>query len=300
MHIGIGVDGRSISTAVEGTREAAEAGFDSVWFANIFGIDAITACAVAGAQVPNISLGTAVVPTFPRHPFAMAQQAVTAQDAAGGRFVLGIGLSHQVVIESMLGLSFDRPARHMREYLSVLMPLLREGKVSFTGDLYSVRANLERPSGGPPVLVAALGPAMLKLTGELADGTVTWVTGTKTLADHIVPSLTAAAEAAGRPAPRVVAGLPVCLTSDADRAREQAAGVFQVYGQLPSYRAMLDREGAEGPADVAIVGDEQAVRDGVRRLAEAGVTTFNAAVFGERDERDRTRALLAELNRNAG
>lgn len=297
MRIGIGVETSSIAATIEGVRRAADRGFASAWFSNIFGVDAITTAAVVGSHVPGIALGTAVVPTFPRHPYAMAQQAVTAQDASGGRFILGIGLSHQVVIESMLGLSFDKPARHMREYLSVLMPLLREGKVSFKGDVYSVQATLERPGGAPPVLVAALGPVMLRLTGELADGTVTWMTGRQTLAEHVTPTLTSAAEAAGRPAPHVVAGVAVCVTADADAAREQAAKTFSVYGQLPSYRAMLDREGAEGPADVAVVGDEDTVAAAVRSFADAGVTDFNAVVFGGREDRERTYAVLAELAR---
>jgi F420-dependent oxidoreductase-like protein len=295
MRIGIGVDGRDIKTAIEGTKRAADAGFASAWFANIFGLDAISTCAVVGSHVDGIALGTAVVPTYPRHPFAMAQQAATAQDAAGGRFILGIGLSHQVVIEGMLGFSFDKPARHMREYLQVLVPLLRDGKVAHSGEVYNVRANLDRPAGGPPVLVAALGPVMLKLTGELADGTITWMAGVQTLADHIVPTLSKAATDAGRPDPHVVAGLPVCLTANPDAARQQAAKVFEVYGQLPSYRAMLDREGVEGPADIAIVGSEAEIEAGVRRLADAGVTDFNAAVFGEREERDRTSEVLAQL-----
>jgi F420-dependent oxidoreductase-like protein len=225
----------------------------------------------------------------------MAQQAASAQDATGGRFVLGIGLSHQVVIESMLGMSFDKPARHMREYLSVLMPLLRDGAVSFQGELYAVRANLERPAGAPPVLVAALGPTMLRLTGEMADGTITWMTGPRTLSEHIGPAVREAAAAAGRPDPQVVAGLPVCVTDNPDGAREQAAKMFEVYGQLPSYRAMLDREGAAGPADVALVGDEDTVAAAVRGLADGGVTEFNAAVFGSREERRRTHEVLAGL-----
>lgn len=295
MRIGVGVDTSSIASTIEGVRRAADAGFASVWFSNIFGLDAIGTAAVAGSRVPGIALGTAVVPTFPRHPFSMAQQAATAADATGGRFILGIGLSHQVVIESMLGLSFDKPARHMEEYLSVLMPLLRDGKVDFKGEVYAVRATLERPGGAPPVLVAALGPRMLRITGELADGTITWMTGQKTLADHVTPKITAAAEAAGRPAPHVVAGVPVCVTHDVTAAREQAAKTFAVYGQLPSYRAMLDREGADGPADLAIAGDEDAVASAVRSYADAGVTDFNAVIFGDGEARERTYKVLAGL-----
>jgi F420-dependent oxidoreductase-like protein len=298
MRIGIGVDGSTVDKAVEGVRQAKADGFASAWFSNIFGADGITLCAIAGREVEGIEVGTAVVPTFPRHPHAMAQQAITAHAATGGRFVLGIGLSHQVVIESMFGLSFDKPARHMREYLGVLLPLLREGSVSHDGDLYTVQATLDpigSPAGGPKVMLAGLGPVMLTLTGSLTDGTITWMTGPKTIASHIKPALEAAAVEAHRPAPRIVCGLPICVTDDPDGARETAAKAFQVYGQLPSYRAMLDREGAAGPADVAIVGPEDQVLDGIDQLREAGVTDFNAAVFGDPDQVARTRALLQTL-----
>jgi F420-dependent oxidoreductase-like protein len=297
VRIGVGVEAKSVAGAIEGVRRAADAGFDSAWFSNIFGLDAITTSAVVTSHVPGIAVGTAVVPTFPRHPFAMAQQAATAHDASGGRFILGIGLSHQLIVESMWGMSFDKPVRHMREYLSVLMPLLRDGKVDFKGEVYSVQATLERPSGSPPVLVAALGPTMLRLTGEFADGTLTWMVGVRTLAEHVVPTLTAATSAAGRPDPHVVAGVPICVTDDRDAARERAASTFSLYGRLPSYRAMLDREGAAGPEDLAVVGDEKAVAEAMQAYADAGVTDLNAVVFGERADRDRTYALLAELER---
>jgi len=299
MQIGLGVGGTSVEQLVQQVRRAAEAGFPSAWTSNIFGLDAITAMAVAGNQVPGIELGTAVVPTFPRHPHALAQAAVTAHDATGGRFHLGIGLSHQIVIETMFGLSFDKPARHMREYLAVLLPLLRDGGASFDGDLYRVHAPLERlgPAGGPPVLLAALAPVMLRLAGSLTDGTVTWMTGHRTIADHIKPRLDAAAEEAGRPAPRIVASLPVAVTADVDAARAQAAETFAVYGTLPSYQAMLEKEGAAGPADVAIVGDEETVAAGIRELAEAGVTEFSASCFGDADTLRRTTTLLRHVSR---
>ncbi|HVF32343.1 MAG TPA: TIGR03564 family F420-dependent LLM class oxidoreductase [Acidimicrobiales bacterium] len=297
MKIGLGIGGRTIADAVANAQAAEADGFASVWFSHIFGLDAMTACAMAGNATGRIELGTFVVPTFPRHPQAMAQQASSTSDAAGGRFTLGIGLSHQVVIETMLGLSFARPAKHMEEYLAVLLPLLREGKVSFKGDLYSVNANLEANGvpQPPPVIVAALGPKMLQLTGANADGTATWTTGVKTLGDHIVPTITKAAEAAGRPAPRIVAGLPVCVTEDPDAARELAARQFAVYGTLPSYRAMLDREGAADPGDIALVGDEAAVATQVAALADAGVTDFGASLYGSGEQIARGRTLLAEL-----
>jgi F420-dependent oxidoreductase-like protein len=198
----------------------------------------------------------------------------------------------------MFGLSFDKPARHMREYLAVLLPLLREGAVSYEGEHYRVQATLDHigaPPGGPPVMLAGLGPVMLRLAGSLTDGTITWMTGPKTIASHIKPALEEAAVAATRPAPRIVCGLPVCATDDEGAARELAASAFAVYGQLPSYRAMLDREGAGGPADVAVVGSDDQVLDGIDHLREAGVTDFNAAVFGNPDEVERTRALLRTL-----
>jgi F420-dependent oxidoreductase-like protein len=278
----------------------ADDGFASAWLANIFGLDALTALAVAGSQVPGIEVGTAVVPTYPRHPAALAQQALTAQAALGGRLTLGIGLSHQIVIEGMFGYSFERPAHHMREYLAVLLPLLREGRVSFAGETMRAEIGLTAPRDHDvPVLLAALAPRMLQLAGREADGTVLWMTGPATIKSHIVPAITAAAADAGRPTPRVVCLLPVCVTGDTDGARERAAQMFSIYGQLPSYRAMLDQEGAAGPADVAIVGDEAAVAAQIDALGGVGVTEFVAAEFGRGDDAVRTRALLRELAANA-
>lgn len=295
MRLGIGSGGRTLDEAVAEGRRAAADGFDALWFSNIFGLDALTTCAVVGREVPGLTVGTAVVPTYPRHPHALAQQAATVQQATGGRLVLGIGLSHQVVIEAMMGMSYDKPARHMREYLSVLVPLLREGKASFTGETYRVQAGLEVGAPELPVVVAALGPVMLKVAGTLADGTTTWMTGVKTLRDHVVPSITQAAEEAGRPAPRVVVGLPVCVTDDVEAARARASKTFAVYGQLPSYRAMLDREGAEGPADVALLGTEEQVTEQVHGLKAAGTTDFDAVLFGTPEEQARSRELLVRL-----
>jgi F420-dependent oxidoreductase-like protein len=297
MKIGVGVGGRTVDEVVAQTERAAADGFTSAWAANIFGIDAITALAIAGRVVPGIHLGTAVVPTFPRHPHAMAQQAMTAWDATGGRFTLGIGLSHQIVIETMFGLSFEKPAAHMREYLAVLLPLLRTGGASFDGDLYRVHAPLERAGdpSGPPVLLAAMAPLMLRLAGEVADGTLLWMTGPKTVANHVAPRITKAADDAGKPAPQIVAALPIAVTNDPDGARQDAAKTFEIYGGLPSYRAMLDAEGAAGPGDVAIVGDEATVLAGINEMADAGVTEFNAACFGDGDTIRRTTALLKDL-----
>jgi len=294
MDIGLNIGGATVDEVVRNAESAAAQGFRSAWIANIFGIDAITACAIAGRAVPSLTLGTAVVPTYPRHPHALAQQAMTAWDATGGRFQLGIGLSHQIVIESMFGLSFDKPAAHMREYLAVLLPLLRDGNVSFDGEQYRVHAPLERAGdlAGPPVLLAAMAPVMLRICGEQTDGTILWMTGPKTVGEHVAPRLSKAATDAGRPAPRIVATLPVAVTNDPDGARALANDAFQIYGNLPSYRAMLDKEGAEGPGDVAIVGDEATVAAGIRAMADAGTTEFVGAVFGDDATMARTTDLL--------
>lgn len=287
----------TLDQLVDEAREAESQGFAGFWVSQIFGHDALTALAVIGREVPRIELGTGVVPTYPRHPMMLAQQALTVNAAASGRFALGIGLSHKLVVEDMWGLSYDKPVRHLREYLTVLMPLLDGSNVAFDGDEFQVHAGVSVLGiPRPAVLVAALGEQMLRVTGTLADGTVTWCTGPETLRTHIVPTLRAAAEAAGRPSPRVVTALPVCVTDDKAAAVARAAELFQVYGFLPSYRAMLDKEGAAGPQDVAIVGGEAEVGDRIRALADVGVTDFTAAEFGGNpDEVARTRDLLKTL-----
>ena len=287
----------ALGRLADALREAADDGFSSAWMSNIFGLDALTALAVAGSQVPGIELGTAVVPTYPRHPAVLAQQALTTATAVGGRLTLGIGLSHKIVIEDMYGYSFDRPARHMREYLSVLLPLLDGQTAAFDGHTLRAGITLTTPRPGRvPVLLAALAPQMLRLAGQRTDGTILWMTGPVTVRDHIVPAITKAAAEAGRPAPRVACMLPVCVTSDPDAARARANRVFAIYGQLPSYRAMLDREGAAGPGDVVLAGDEESVAAQVEALAQAGVTDLIAAEYSRGDDQLRTRALLKALN----
>jgi 5,10-methylenetetrahydromethanopterin reductase len=291
------VNDGTIDQIVAEARQAEADGFASFWAPQIFGHDALTALAVVGREVPRIELGTSVVPTYPRHPMMLAQQCLSVNAASGGRLALGIGLSHKVVIENMMGFSFDKPVRHLREYLSVLGPLSRGEAVSFAGEVYTTHAGVSVKGSSPfPVLVAALGEQMLTVTARLADGTITWCTGPQTLAAHTIPTINRAAEAAERPAPRVVAALPVCVTADRKAAAERAAVVFAVYGQLPSYRAMLDREGVEGPADIAITGSEDEVVDRVLALAEIGVTDFAAVEFpGDPDEAAATRAAMRRV-----
>jgi F420-dependent oxidoreductase-like protein len=279
-------------------------GFDSFWLANISGFDALTALAVAGARTQRIELGTFVVPTFPRHPIAMAQQALTTQAATGNRLALGIGLSHRVSMQDRLGFDWDHPIRHMREYLSVLNPLLDQQPVTFEGQEFRVNgAQLTVPGASrPSLLVAALGPQMLKLTGKMADGTALWMGGAKYLRDHAVPTISAAAEQAGRSVPRVVAALPFCVTADdaeTGRAKELCGRMFERYGMLPSYRAILDREGAETPVDVAVIGTDDEVRQRLAELADAGATEFAAALFSPDRDTARSVDLLQQIRQES-
>lgn len=302
MKIGLMTGATSQGITVDGivnlARRAEAAGFDSLWMAHVRTIDAIAALGVAGRETSRIELGTAVTPTYPRHPMAMAQQAMTTAQLCRNRFVLGIGLSHKRVIEGMLGLSFDKPARHMREYLAVLRPLLRGEMVNFSGEEYRV-ANLSLSVPGVadvPVVVAALGEHMLRLTGQLADGTSTWMTGPRTMAEHILKHLQSAAHEASHPAPRVIGGYPIVLTTAVDAAHAHISKSHEIYGQLPSYRAMLDREGYRGPADAALIGDEATLRRELARRRDCGITDFNAAI-AETDEGayDRTFEFLAAI-----
>ena len=278
-----------------------EAGLDHAFASQIFGPDALTLLAVAGSQVPGIGLGTGVVPVYPRHPMMLAQQALTVQAATGNRLLLGIGLSHQVVVEGIWGMSYERPAAYMKEYLASLMPLLHGETVHVDGERVSTNAfapleiaNVEPP----PVLVAALGDTMLKLTGRVADGTITWMTGTSTIGGHIAPTITAAAEAAGRPAPRIVVSLPIAVTADHDAAKERMNEAFAIYPNLPAYKAMLDKEGAAVAADIGFIGDEEAVAASIARLADAGATDFVAAIVGDVEERARGLSLISEIARS--
>jgi F420-dependent oxidoreductase-like protein len=285
MRIGIFTERKTVDELIADIADAAERGFESAWVPQIFGLDAMTALAVVAREVPGIALGTAVVPTYPRHPSMIAAQALTLNQISGGRFSLGIGLSHQIVIESMFGMSYDKPVRHLREYLSILMPLAHGEAAAFTGETLTGNVALEIPDATPlPVLVAALGAQMLRVAGTRTEGTITWMTGPDTIESHVAPAINTAAADAGRSAPRVVSALPVCVTDDEAARREEAGKNFAIYGHLPSYRAMLDREGAAGPADVALVGTAAQVRAGIERMFEAGTTEFVAVPFANRDE----------------
>jgi 5,10-methylenetetrahydromethanopterin reductase len=302
MRIGIhaGINARAdnaIDDLLAAAGEAHSHGLD-FWVPQLTDIDALTALAVVGRAVPGLALGTAVVPTYPRHPLTMAMQALTVQAASDNRLTLGVGLSHQIVIEGAFGMSYAKPIRHMREYLSILMAALQSGQVNFEGEELTARtfAPVRVPgASAPTVVVAALGAQMLRLAGEMADGTALWMVGPRTVEDHVLPTITAAAAASGRAAPQIIVGLPVSVTADPEGARERAATAFGFYNNLPSYRAMLDKEGAGGPADVAIVGDEETVAAALEHLGSIGATALSLPVFGSREERARTITLLQSL-----
>ena len=232
-------------------KQAEEDGFDSFWIPHISarGYDALTTLALAGMQTSRIELGVGVVPTYPRHPAALAQQALTTATASNGRFILGIGPSHRPGMEEGFGIPYDRPALHTREYLSVMRPLLEEGAVQFNGEFFNVNlelAALERPAC--PILVSALAPQMLNLAGQLADGTVTWMAGPRTIESHITPRISRAAENTGRAAPRVCVGLPTAVTDDENSGRQKAAESYAAIrraGQLPP-RSRHRRRGKPG------------------------------------------------------
>ncbi|MFM9379340.1 TIGR03564 family F420-dependent LLM class oxidoreductase [Gordonia sp. VNK21] len=271
-------------------------GFGRVWSAQMpDAADTLTVFAAAGREVPDIELATGVLPIQPQHPMQLAQRALTVNALVHGRLTLGVGLTHQIVTEGMWGIGYDRPVRRAREFLDGLLPLLNGENVDAAGELTTTRGAVSFPeTPAPPIYLAALGPQMLDLAGRRTAGTVTWMTGPKTLAGHIVPRLREAAQKAGRTDPvRTVAMLPVAVTDDVDGARTAASKAFRMYDSLPAYRAMLDREGYEHAWDAAIIGDEATVGQHLDELAEAGIDEFGAIVY-DRDPavRDRTRALL--------
>ena len=286
----------TIDVMVERFAGVADRGFTSAWLPQSSSYDAVTLLAVIGREVPGIELGTAVVPTYPRHPMMLAAQALTTNAATTGRLRLGIGLSHKMAVEGSWGLSYEQPARHMEEYLSVLLPLMRNGEVNFEGEVITGRGRIGVPHPLPcPVYLAALQPRMLRLAGRVADGTITWCTGPITLEAQIVPIVTEAATLAGKPPPRVVVALPCCVTDDESSGRTKAGEQLRGYESIPVYRAVLDREGARGPADISVVGDEAAVTEQLDRLEAIGATDFMAIPCGTAEDRVRTLAHLETL-----
>jgi len=289
--------GSPVDATIKSLAQLRDEGFRRVWMAQLpYDPDLLTILAVALHEVDTIEVGSGVVPIQVQHPTSLAQRALTLNAIAGGRFSLGVGMSHKMVTEQMWGISYEKPLRRMREYLDGLLPLLAGQAADAEGETVTTRGSLQIPGAPTPdVYIAALGPQMLRLAGRRTAGTLTWMTGPKTLAEHVSPTLREAAAEAGRSqtSVRVAASLPVAVTDDIDAARARAAQEFAIYGQLPSYRAMLDREGYAGPEDAAIIGDEKTVSDRLEEVAASGVDEFAAVTFDPSPEgRARTRALL--------
>jgi 5,10-methylenetetrahydromethanopterin reductase len=286
-----------LDSCIRELTQARDEGFERVWMTQMpYDYDLLTVLAAAMHEVSDIKVGSGVVPIQNQHPMLMAQRALTLNQIAGGRFTLGVGVTHRAVTEGMWGISWDRSVRRLSEYLDGLLPLLAGEQVNASGEMLTTRGALQiSDAPTPDVYVAALGPQMLRLSGRRTAGTITWMTGPKTLKEHIGPTMRAAAAEAGRPdgAVSVAAALPIAVTDDVAAARAVAAEQFAMYGHLPSYRAMLDREGYAGPEDAALIGDESTVHDRLDEVRAADVDEFVAIPFDPSPEgRDRTRAFL--------
>jgi len=313
MRIGvmIGPERGRYSTKVDRMRAdarwAEESGLASVWIPQIPDeFDALTAATIIGAETSRIEIGTAVVPVQPRHPIALAQQALSVQSVLQGRLALGLGVSHHWVIDEMLGLPYEHPAATMRAHLDVLdQALAGPGTVDVDNDLFRVHNPLDITDVTPtPVLIAALGPLMLRIAGERTDGTILWLADERAIAGHIAPRITRAAEAAGRPAPRIVAGIPVCLCRDdeVDTAVDRANRLLSEAEVSPNYQRLLDQGDARSVGDILAAGSEAAIEKRLRAFADAGVTDVSVRVVPIGDGRDerlasmrRTRELLGSL-----
>jgi F420-dependent oxidoreductase-like protein len=302
MRIGLSGGSSSVERMVEQAQRAEADGFSTLWYASAVGGDPLVAMAFAGKATTSIELGTSVLQTYTCHPVLQVNRAASVTAGMGRPgFILGLGPSHKPPIEDMFGLSYATPGRHTEEYLQVLSPLLRGQGVEFHGDEFDVV--LPGPVSPPPfpvsVMISALAPRMLRVAGELTDGTILWMANARAVETHVAPRINKAAADAGRSAPRIVCGLPVVVTDDEAEGRSVAGQVFAGYGVLPNYRRILDVGGCDGPADAAIVGDEASVTKQITALADAGVTDFWAAPFpvgaDKKASRVRTHDLLKTL-----
>jgi F420-dependent oxidoreductase-like protein len=288
-------------------RWADEAGLDTIWTPQIPDeIDVMTAVTLLGTATSRIEIGTSIVPLQPRHPVVLAQQALSNQAVCEGRFTLGLGVSHHWIIKEMMGLPYERQALTMRCYLDVLDQALGgPGIVEVENELFDIHQPLDITDLKPtPVLIAALGPVMLKLAGERTSGTVLWLADERTIASHVVPSISKAAEGAGRPAPRIMAGVPVCLCRDdeVDAAIERTNRTLSEVVASPNYVRLMEHGDAQSIGDVLICGSEAAMEERLRRFAEAGVTDLNCRIVALGDGREaikasaeRTREFLASV-----
>jgi 5,10-methylenetetrahydromethanopterin reductase len=293
-----GAGHRSVAEVVAAARQAEDEGFDTLWLPQTLTFDAMTALAVAAAAVPNVNLGTAVVPIQGRHPIPLAQQALTVADVAGpGRFTLGIGVTHAPVSEGFYGVPYRDVVELCREELDALDGLLGpDRRASVEGRHLTARGPVMVETTAPGLLLAALGPRMLELAGTRTDGTVTWMTGPRTLAEQVVPRIRDAAARAGRPAPRIVAGLPVCVTHDPAGARDRVRPRIEGAAQMASYKRQLAAERLDDVADLAVIGTADEVAAQIDGLGALGVTELMADVFGTEAEVEATTALLATLD----
>jgi F420-dependent oxidoreductase-like protein len=301
MRIGLPGGAATVERIVQQAVEAEADGFTSLWYASAVAGDPLVAMALAGRATSTIELGTSVLQTYTCHPVLQANRAAaTAAAMERDGLTLGVGPSHRPAVEDAYGLSYDHAGAHTEEYVTVLSQLLRGEPVSHRGEHFRVEVpTVAQPSQPVRVMLSALAPRLLRVAGELTDGTILWMANARAVETHVAPRITRAASAAGRPPPRIVAGLPVAVHDDVAEARAAAAGIFAGYGVLPNYRRILDIGGAAGPAEAAIVGDEAAVAAQVEALFEAGATDVWAAPFPVGDDRSgsrrRTRALLQEL-----
>ncbi|HKH07164.1 MAG TPA: TIGR03564 family F420-dependent LLM class oxidoreductase [Acidimicrobiales bacterium] len=313
MRIGvmIGAERGRYATKVERLRAdarwAEEAGLASAWVPQVpDDFDALTMAALVGTEAPSLEVGTAVVPVQPRHPIALAQHALSVQAILGGRLTLGLGVSHHWIVEDMLGLPYEKPAPTIRAHLDVLdKALAGPGPVDVENDLFRVHNPLAITDITPtPVLLAALGPVMLRLAGERTDGTILWMADERAIGSHIAPTITAAAESAGRAAPRIIAGIPVCLCRDdeVDAAVGRTNRILSEAETSPNYQRLLDRGDARTVGDLLAAGSEASIEKRLRAFADAGVTDVSVRVVPIGDGRDellassrRTRDYLASL-----
>jgi 5,10-methylenetetrahydromethanopterin reductase len=287
----------SLDDYVESVVACERRGFYRAWVPQIVSWDALIVLALAATRTATLRLGSGVLPVFSTHPLTMAAAAMTTQAAAHGRLSLGIGTSHKFIVEHAWGLSFRYPTQYMREYLAALLPAMRGEFVTMEGGYVTAQSwlPLKVPGVEPPeVVLAALGPRMLDIAGRQAAGTITWLTGIRTLREHVIPTIQAAADQSDRPAPQVIVGMPVCVTTDRTAALALADEELGFYGGIPSYRAMLDREGAATPSDVAIIGTPEQVREHLGNFAAVGATEFSAMIFGTPDDGQSTEELLAQ------
>ncbi|MEQ8842311.1 MAG: TIGR03564 family F420-dependent LLM class oxidoreductase [Acidimicrobiales bacterium] len=292
-----GSDATSVAQAVERVRSAADGGFEMVWLPQTNGLDAFTVLAVAGREVPGIGLGTAVVPIQGRHPIPLALQTLTTADAIGaGRLTAGLGVTHPAVSEGWFGVPYRGIVDVCAEVIEAVDGLLSdERRCDVEGDHVTARLTTPIEAAAPSVVLAALGPRMLELAGRATDGTVTWMTGPVALERDIVPTLRRAADDASRPAPRVIVGIPVCVSDDGSAARDRLAPMMDRVATMPSYARKVAAEGVTDPVDLVVLGDEVEVTAQLSRYVDAGMTELCANVVGTPEEQARTREFLAWL-----